>query len=210
MPQVVFVSCAGLSSLNHDQLKLPFRGMILTLVLVHFSIDAAIWRVHYSVAGMIVLSSSTFELLFICHVTFLAKVFARRYSGKRKRFNKSRLKSSIYLVGIRISERKSKTANPVSVSCRQILPKLLLMETCSILLIFLGICRSRSTLPPLNPQDKRSKITFSDCKAVAASSVTLASETVLVVALPNLIIKFTGAHSDTLSKSRGVSIEFSR
>ena len=98
----------------------------------------------------------------------------------------------------------------MSVSCRQILPEMLLIKTCSLLLIFLRICRARSTLPPLNPQDRRSKITFSDFKAVAASSVRLASERVLVVALPNLVFKFICAHSDALGKSRGVSIEFSR
>ena len=98
----------------------------------------------------------------------------------------------------------------MSVSCRQILPEMLLIETCSLLLIFLRICRARSSLPPLNPQDKRSKITLSDFTAVAASSVRLASERVLVVALPNLVFKFICAHSHALGKSRGASIEFSR
>ena len=106
--------------------------------------------------------------------------------------------------------KKSKTANPVSVSCRQMLQEMFLIDTFSLLLIFLGICRARSTLPPLNPNDKRSKITFSDFTAFAASSVRLASERVRVVGLPNLVFKFICAHSDPLGKSRGVSIELSR
>ena len=95
--------CACLSSFSHDKLELPpsswddFDSCGCSLQYRRSYLACSLLGRGYDVNG---LSSSSFEPLFISDATFLKEVFARRYSGKRKRLTKSRLKSSIFLVGI--------------------------------------------------------------------------------------------------------------
>ena len=95
--------CACLSSFSHDKLELPasswddFDSRDCPPQYRRSHLACSLLGRGYDVNG---LSSSSFEPLFISDATFLAKVFARRYSGKRKRLTESGRKLPIYSVGI--------------------------------------------------------------------------------------------------------------
>ena len=93
--------CTCLSSFNHDKIRLQpvswdeIDSCGCLLQYRRSLLACSILGPGYDLNG---LSLPSFELIFFSDATFLAKTFARRYSGKRKSLTKSRLESSIFLV----------------------------------------------------------------------------------------------------------------
>ena len=92
--------CTCLSSFNHDKIRLQpvswdeFDSCGCLLQYRRSLLACSFLGPGYDLKG---LSLPSFELIFFSAATFLAKRFARRYSGKRESLTKSRLDSSIFL-----------------------------------------------------------------------------------------------------------------